>query len=282
MITRRNFLKTTTLATASALILPDILKAAPVHKDAGLQLYTLRDLIAGDLRGTLKKVAAIGYTWIEAAGYADGKFYGLSPSVFRKMVEDCGLKAISSHAGINSENRHMAIDAHAELGVPFLVLPWISMPEKPIRDDYSQVALMLNDLGDACRQAGMKFAYHNHNFEFVRIDDTTGYDILLNETDPNNVCFESDIFWMVYAGADPFAYFAKYPGRFALWHVKDMDNTSDKGFAPVGTGVIDYSPVFAEKVKAGMSYFFVEQDTCKDDPLKSVKTSYNNLVKIVY
>lgn len=282
MVTRRTFLKTTTLATASALLLPDILKAGAVHKDVGLQLYTLRDLIAGDLKGTLKKVAAIGYTWIEAAGYADGKFYGLSPSVFRKMVEDYGLQAISSHAGINPENRHMVIDAHAELGVPFLVLPWISMPEKPIRDDYSQMAKMLNDLGETCRQAGMKFSYHNHNFEFVRIEDTTGYDILLNETDPDNVCFESDIFWMVYAGADPFAYFAKYPGRFALWHVKDMDNTSDKSFAPVGTGVIDYTPVFAEKENAGMSYFFVEQDTCKDDPLKSVKTSYNNLVKIAY
>jgi sugar phosphate isomerase/epimerase len=280
MITRRNFIKSTAMTSLAIAALPGILRASPVRPNIGLQLYTLRDLVGLDLKGTLKKVAGIGYNWLELAGYADGKFYGLPPAELRKMVDDLGMKVISSHAGITPEESRQAIDAHSELGATYLVFPWVSMPEKPVRDDFSRLAKKLNDLGDACRKSGLKFGYHNHAFEFVKIEDTTGYDILMNDTEPANVCFESDLYWMVYAGVDPVHYFKKYPGRFKLWHVKDMEDTPEKGFAPVGTGSIDFSRIFAEKETAGMEYFFVEQDTCKDDPLKSVKISYKNLAKM--
>ena len=141
---------------------------------------------------------------------------------------------------------------------------------------------LLNQLGEACHQAGLKFGYHNHDFEFVKIDDSTGYDLLLEKTDPGSVCFEADIYWMIFANADPLHYFRKYPGRFDLWHVKDMEDSPERGFTAVGEGKIPYHDYF-DKVDriSGMEYFFIEQDTCKIDSLESVSISYNNLVKIL-
>jgi sugar phosphate isomerase/epimerase len=282
MITRRTFLKTTTLATASMMLAPDLLKASSLKKDVGLQLYTLRDLISKDLQGTLVKVAETGYTWLEAAGYDQGKFYGLAPAEFRKMVSGLGMEVVSSHVAFSPENSQEVIDAHLELGTAYVIYPWMSMPEQPARDDYSAAANLFNELGEACNRSGLKFGYHNHAFEFVKIEETTGYDLLLSQTERKSVCFEADLYWMAYAGVDPIDYFKKYPGRFGLWHVKDMDDTPEKGFAPVGTGTIDFGRIFSNKEISGMSYFFVEQDTCKDDPLESISVSHKNLVKLVY
>jgi sugar phosphate isomerase/epimerase len=260
---------------------PGILRAETGKKDIGLQLYTLRNPMQQDLPGTLRDIAKTGYTWLEAAGYDEGKFYGFLPGDLKEMVEDLGMKMISSHASFIPDQQQLAIDAHLELGVEYLVCPWMSMPEKPTRDDYSKTAELFNLAGEACNRSGLKYGYHNHNFEFVKIDDTTGYDILLALTDPDKVCFECDLYWMVYAGIDPVDYFIKYPGRFELWHVKDMENNPGRDFVPVGTGTIDFTRIFTQKGLAGMTYFFVEQDECKIDPFDSVKISFNNLLKIV-
>jgi sugar phosphate isomerase/epimerase len=282
MITRRSFLKTTTLATASALLAPNLLKAMQMKKDIGLQLYTLRDQIGTDLKGTLEKVAEIGYTRLEAAGYNEGKFYGLAPSEFRKMVTDLGMEVVSSHVSFTPENSRAVIDAHLELGATYLVYPWIAMPEQPTAEDYIHAANVFNELGEACKQAGLKFGYHNHDFEFKKIDDTTGYDILLSQTEPESVCFEADFYWMHYAGVNPIDYFTQYPGRFELWHVKDMDDSPVKDFAPVGTGIIDFAEIFNHKDLAGLVEFFVEQDQSKIDPLESISISFKNLSGILY
>jgi sugar phosphate isomerase/epimerase len=247
MITRRTFIKTTTLASVSTMLSPGFLKAAAMKKDIGLQLYTVRDHISHDLPRTLQKVAKIGYTRLEAAGYSEGKFYGLPPKDFKAMVDDLGMKLVSSHAGIELEQSSQVIDAHLELGVHYLVLPWMSVPEKPSRDDYARKAALFNQLGEACKKAGMKFGYHNHDFEFVKIEETTGFDILLEMTDPELVCFEADIYWITYANADPVHYFNKYPGRFELWHVKDMESSPERGFAEVGEGTIHYGQYFEEE-----------------------------------
>jgi sugar phosphate isomerase/epimerase len=282
MITRRTFIKTTSLASLSAMLAPNLLKASPRKKHIGLQLYTLRDLINKDLQGTLASVADIGYTWLEAAGYNDGKFYGLAPAEFRTMVNDLGMKVVSSHASFMPEQGRQVIDAHLELGVSYVVYPWKSMPELPTRDDYSKAADLYNMLGEACKREGLKFGYHNHDFEFVKIDDTTGYDLLLRLTEPGSVTFEADLYWMVFAGVDPLSYFRKYPGRFELWHVKDMEDNPEKDFAPVGTGMINFEETFDQEDKTGLVYFFVEQDQCKLDPLESISISYKNLKSIVY
>jgi len=282
MITRRTFLKTTAFASFAALMSPRILRAATLNKNIGLQLYTLRDAMSQDLPGTLAKISEIGYTWLEAAGYHDGKFYGLRPREFKKIVDDLGMQLISSHATFEPEQQQPALDAHAELGVKYLVYPMLPVNKKETIDHYSRASARFNEIGEACLRSGLKFGYHNHAFEFVKIDETTGFDILLELTDPELVCFQSDLYWMVYAGADPVEYFQKYPGRFELWHVKDMEDNPERDFAPVGTGIMDYKRIFGQKQQAGLAFFFVEQDDCKIDPLESVKISYRNLKKIVY
>ncbi|HPM92871.1 MAG TPA: TIM barrel protein [Bacteroidales bacterium] len=282
MITRRDFLKTTTLATASALLAPGILRAGPHKKDIGLQLYTVRDHISKDLPGTLRAVAKIGYTRLEAAGYNDGKFYGMAPGEFRSLVSGSGMQPVSSHVAFSPEQSRHVIDAHLELDVPYVVYPWISMPEIPSADDYLRAAGLFNRLGEACKKDGLRFGYHNHDFEFKKIGDTTGFDILLKNTDPDLVCFEADIYWMQYANIVPGDYLSKYPGRFELWHIKDMDSGTGRTFTEVGEGTIPYGDYFTNfKDISGMKYFFVEQDKCNRDSLESTKISYRNLKKIL-
>lgn len=246
-----------------------------MKKDIGLQLYTVRDQISKDLHGTLKEVARIGYTWLEAAGYGDGKFYGLSPAEFKKLVTDLGMQVVSSHCSFKSDNSKQVIDAHLELGASYIVYPSISIPEQPTGDDYYLATAFLNEIGLLCAQSGLKFGYHNHDFEFKTIGDTTGFDIMLERTDPELVCFEADIYWMAYAGVDTLDYFSKYPGRFSLWHVKDMEDSLEKNFTEVGKGTIPYKKYFAKAIDdSGMNYFFVEQDECKGDPLESIEISH--------
>lgn len=282
MITRRTFIKTTTLATASALVVPGLLKCAAPGKYIGLQLYTVREQMKKDLPGTLQQVARIGYTWLEAAGYKDGKFYGMAPAEFKQMVNELGMKLISSHVAFNKDQSQQVIDAHLELGVPYVVYPWMSMPEQPSKEDYYIKADLFNELGESCKNAGLKFGYHNHDFEFVKIGETTGYDILMDKTEPELVFMEADIYWMRYANVDPLLYFREYPGRFDIWHVKDMEDSPERGFAEVGEGTIPYAIYFNEAtLDSGMKFFFVEQDRCKIDPLKSIEISYKNLRKII-
>lgn len=282
MITRRTFIRSTTLAAVSSALAPGLLKAAAMKKYMGLQLYTVRDHIERDFAGTLKQVARTGYTWLEAAGYSEGKFYGMEPKELRQRVSDLGMEMISSHVSFAPEQSKQVIDAHLELGVYYLVYPWMSMPEKPSPDDYARKAELFNQLGLACRDAGLKFGYHNHAFEFVPIENTNGFSILLEQTDPVLVCFEADIYWMTFAGVDPMHYFSKYPGRFELWHVKDMDDSPEKGFMEVGEGVIPYGEYFKNaKQITGMKYFFVEQDSCSGDSLKSDAISFKNLKKLL-
>ena len=275
MITRRTFIKTTTFASVAAMLSPGMLKAADPEKDIGLQLYTVRDHLATDFKGTLRKLKKMGYSWLEAAGYSDGKFYGLPPAEFKKEVDRLGLKVISSHAMFSEEAQEQAIAAHAELGAEFLIFPGFPVPEHKAKDDFLKASARLNTIGDACNKSGIKFGYHNHAFEFVEFGSTKGFDIMLTSTDPQKVCFESDIYWMIYAGVDPLKYFSDYPGRFELWHVKDMKDTPDKGFTEVGDGTIPYNEIFKSSGISGMKYFFIEQDDCGMDSLVSVKISYN-------
>ena len=281
MITRRNFIKTTAITAIGTAMIPKFIHASTIKHDVGLQLYTVRDQLEKDFMGTLRSLKKIGYTWLEAAGYNDGKFYGLAPAEFKKKIDNLGMKVISSHAMFNADKQKQAIAAHAELGVEYLVFPGFPVPEHKTKDDFMKAAARLNALGEACKTSGMKFGYHNHDFEFVELEGSRGFDILLNTTDSQKVCFESDIYWMIYAGVEPMSYFEKYPDRFELWHVKDMKATPDKGFTEVGTGIIPYGKMFETSDKSGMKYFFIEQDDCEIDPLESVQISYDNLQVIL-
>lgn len=277
---RRIFLKKASLAVGSVLILPQAFSKAGKF-NPGLQLYTVRDAMKEDPKGTLQKVADIGYKILETASYQNGMFYGMPAAEFSKLTKDLGMEVVSSHIGIDAimSNLDQILDAMAASSQEFLVVPWIGDTYRNA-DGYKKLADDLNEKGAICKKAGIKLVYHNHDFEFKDLGGTSGMDILLNITNRDFVNFESDLYWVAKTGIDPLVFLKKYPGRFPLWHVKDMADTPEQGFAEVGTGVIDYNEIFKQASVAGLKYFFVEQDR-SDDPLKSIQISYKGVKKIL-
>tara|TARA_R110002050_G_scaffold184238_3_gene317684 strand:+ start:20837 stop:21733 length:897 start_codon:yes stop_codon:yes gene_type:complete len=248
------------------------------QKVGGLALYTVRDNMGEDAKATLKAVADAGYKNIEAAGYKDGKFYNMAPMEFSELLKEVGLKPISTHqGGVTLENADTMIADVKAAGFKYFVIP---VPPMGLKGDYKQLASALNTLGEKCHKAGLKLLYHNHAFEFERgYDGIVTYDYLLENTNPKFVNFQMDLYWVTKADKDPIAYFNKYPGRFKMWHVKDMD---DKGrFAPVGNGQIDFSNILAKKKLSGMKYYMVEQDRTFDmTPLEAIKISHEGIIQI--
>ena len=287
-MTRQQFLKLGALATSAAL-LPSLDGMAQTPKKVGLQLYTLRDAMAKDPDGTLKKVAAIGYKEVESFGYSDGKFFGKTPKEYAAKLKELGLSAPSGHymtgkvmkaKGTLTDDWKRAVADAAEIGQKYMVCAYLFPPERTKLDDYKQFADLFNRSAEVCRAAGIQFAYHNHDFEFKAMDGKIPYDLLLSNTDPKLVKMELDLYWATFAGQDPVALFKKHPGRFPLWHVKDMEKSADRAFAEVGTGSINFQRIFDAKKTAGMTNYFVEQDVCKRPPLESIAISYKNVGKL--
>ncbi|HSG68178.1 MAG TPA: sugar phosphate isomerase/epimerase [Bacteroidales bacterium] len=275
---RRTFVKTTSAGLLAGLIFPSrLLASVPPGQTIGLQLYSLRDEISKDLEGSLQKIAAIGYETVEAAGYSKGKFYGMEPGAFKNLVHKCGLKVTSSHLTFNHEEIPEVLKAHKDAGINYLVWPWIGQDDRQSIDNYKRLAEKFNSIGMICLDNGLRFGYHNHDFEFHAIDGIIPYDILLESTDPKFVFMQLDLYWITYAGLDPVSYFKKYPGRFLQWHVKDMRAGEEKKMTEVGTGIIDYKNLFANSAAAGLKAFFVEQDEIEGDGFESVKISHDNL-----
>jgi sugar phosphate isomerase/epimerase len=246
----------------------------------GLQLYTVRDQLQTDFEGTLAKVAQIGYKNMEFAGY-----YNRTPEQVRATLDKLGLVSTSSHIGAPLLRQDAAgqIKAAKTIGQDYITLPSYSFG-KDLAGWRKGVA-EFNQWGAMCRDAGLKLAYHNHNFEFAPLDGTTGYDILQNEVDPKLVDFELDLYWANFAGQDPLTLFAKHPGRFTMWHVKDMVVTDDrKGMSPVGKGTLDFKSYFAHAQQSGLKHFFVEHDSAAQYPggsLASIEASYQYLHQLL-
>lgn len=248
----------------------------------GLQLYTLRDIIGKDVKGVLSKVAQAGYQTVEPYGFSskDG-FWGMKPAEFLKVLNDLGLKAPSGHYFIvdyflngNTSELKASIDAAAAIQTEYFTVPYLTQEMVTSIDAYKRIAEKINKLAEMAKAAGMKTAYHNHNFEFEDKNGQKGYDILLNETDKDLVKFEMDIYWVVRAGYDPIKLFSENPGRFAMWHVKDMDKNKAEWNTEVGKGKIDFKPIFAKAKESGMKYFFVEQETnYQPDPIGAIASS---------
>ncbi len=270
MTTRRDFLKTMGVLGAGAVAL-NAFPSCSRKKEIGLQLYTLRDTVSKDTLAVLKQVSDIGYTHIEPYDF-DGSFFGIGASEFRKMTEDLGMRVTCTHTGITARNANAYLEAAARAGLDYIVLPSPMGRKTDTADDYRNMAAEMNQIGEKARQAGIRFGYHNHSGEFGSGDEGVFYDILLSETDPELVCFQLDIFWIIKAGYDPIPYFRKYPGRFALWHVKDMDPAGES--TPIGNGNIDYAEIFNYADLAGLGYFYVEQESYTKSPIESVKDSY--------
>lgn len=287
-ISRKNFLKTSALVVAAAMGSGVDVLAKPA-KSIGIQLYTLRDLLPKDLEGTLKKVAEIGYKEVELFGYSDGKFFGKTPAQFGALLKSLGLTAPSGHyttgntmpkmKGTLTNDWKRAVDDAAALGQKYMVCAYL-FPEERKLDDYKRHIELFNKSAETCKAAGIQFAYHNHDFEFKKVDGMLPYDMILKGTDPKLVKMELDLYWASFAEQDPVALFKKHPGRFPLWHIKDMAKTPKREFSEVGLGSINFQRIFDAKKTAGMTHYFVEQDVCQRPPLESIAISYRNLSKL--
>ena len=284
MTSRRSFLKTAAVVSAGLIVSPDLF-AMSNRRQIGTQLYTVRDLMAKDPIGTLEKVSKIGYKTVEGATYTGSElFYGMPPEQFKMVLSDNGLEMISGHyllgaampntKGTMVNDWQKAVDDAAAIGLKYMVCAHLSNTERGNLDGYQQTAEKLSTAGAISQKAGIQLCYHNHDFEFVAQDGKLPYDVLLQGTDPDLVKMEMDIYWVYKAKQDPIALFKKYPGRFPLWHVKDMDNTPKQMFTEVGNGVIPFKSIFAQAKVAGLDYFFNEQDVCPGDPLDSMAKSY--------
>ena len=297
---RRDFLRVTASGALGAFALSQISgqSSSPVfsamHNDlkrfgVGLQLYTIREAMEKDVAGSLKKVSDLGFKYLELANYAEGKFYGYTPTEFKKMVSDLDMDIISSHtqvAGITPDNANKMAEDHAGMGVKYCIQPWVVEEARTTVDSFKKMAAEWNKVGKIMKQHGIQFGYHNHNFEFDTVEGKVPYyDIFLPDLDKDLVTMELDLFWATKAGQDPVEMFKKYPGRFQLFHMKDMYTreapfyqVKTNDFAPVGEGVIDFKAILAAKDIAGMKYFFVEQDSTKDGkPFEAIQTSITNL-----
>jgi sugar phosphate isomerase/epimerase len=261
---------------------------------AGLQLYTVRELLEKDLKGTLQKIADIGYKNMESAAGSKGHYYGMKPKEFASMLNDMGMQLRSSHVGVgyNTGGKKPAnetltydlqklVDMAAEAGQKYLICAYLADNERRNLDDYKSHIALFNKAGEACKKAGLQFAYHNHAFEFETMEGQVPYDLILAQTDKDLVKMELDLYWVANAGKDSVAMFDQHPGRFPLWHVKDMDKTEKKFFTEVGNGSIDFKRIFAAAQNSGMEYYFVEQDVTPGNPIDSITTSYTNLNKVL-
>ncbi len=290
MTTRRSFLKSTSIVSAGLYMAPSAFKAkSPL---IGLQLYTVRDAMEKDPISTLSKVAQIGYNSVEGATYTGTeKFYGMSPQEFKKVLKQNGLVMLSSHyrlgeakekgeisKGTMLHDWDKAVDDAAQLGLKYMICAWLAEEERGTLEHYKYVADQLNIAGERCKKSGIQLCYHNHNFEFEKQGDTYPYDILLG-SDKNLVKMEIDLYWIKKAGQDTIKLFHEHPGRFPLWHIKDMDNTPEQNFTEVGSGVINFKEIFKYKNLAGMKYFFVEEDKCPGSPFDSITKSINYIKK---
>ncbi len=283
---RRKFLTQSGLVTAGALMGVQKLLAADNKRlnNFGLQLYSLRDEMPKDPKGVLKQVASFGYTQVESYEGKDGMFWGMSAQEFKNYMDELGMKIISSHTDINKDFEKKAADA-ASIDMKYLICPFKG-PQKSI-DDFKRFAEEFNAKGEICKKHGIRFAYHNHAYSFKELDGQIPQQVMMDNTDPETVFYEMDIYWVVAGGADPVYYFKKYEDRFPLVHVKDMaknpDPKEDNNSVTVGTGSINFPQILHSARKCGTKYFIVEQERYTGtSPLQSAKdnAAYMQHIKI--
>lgn len=280
---RRKFIQASAIATAGMLTLPSIFAEAKGKKAIGLQLYTLRDVIMNDVKGTLDAVASWGYTEVETYGYADGKLFGLPVAEFAAHLNGLGVKVVSGHYRIEdlSTNWDKACADAQSMGQTYVVVSWLDLEYYSSLDKLRRTCESINNAAHVAKKYKLKMGYHNHSFEFEKVEGKVMFDVMLGELDPKLVAIEMDLYWVIRANQDPFKYFEKYPGRFELWHVKDMDKNNRENNADVGTGSIDFVKLFKAAKKSGMKKFFVEQETYPSNPMRSAENGIKYLKTIL-
>ncbi len=276
---RKDFIKISSLSFLG-LYSCGISGMASQKRTLAIQLYTVRDAISQNLERTLEKLAALGYTELEIYGY-DRTFFGKNKTEFKSILKNTGLKVISSHhtTGITDKsqgtllnNWEQSVEDLHFIGADYMVCSYL-FPEERSIGHYKKLPELFERSGKMTKKAGIQFAYHNHDFEFEKFDENQNvYDFLLENTFPELVKMELDLYWISKAGIDPLTYFERFPGRFPLWHVKDMEKGS-KDFTEIGSGTIDFKRVFEARKKAGLKHWFVEQDSGNKDIFESIRIS---------
>jgi sugar phosphate isomerase/epimerase len=284
---RSQFLQSITLGVAG-LYTNNLFAEFGKKKSLGVQLYSVRDAVSKNLEGALEKLASLGFDNIELYGY-NGTFFGKSATEFKSILNKTGITVFSSHhttgfsmkgKGTLTDNWEKSVEDLQSIGAKYMACSYI-FPNERTTENYKALPELLDKSGAVTKAAGIQFAYHNHDFEFQKFEDTLVYDHILTKTSSSLVKMEMDLYWTSKAGQDPIKYFDKYPGRFELWHVKDMSAGAGE-ITEVGNGVIDFDRIFAARKKAGLKHWFVEQDTSKGDMFESLKTSVANLSKKNY
>ncbi len=264
-LSRRSFLKSSgILASGLALgSLPLMKGCAHANRRSrdtafGLQLYTLRDVIVDDPQGVLRQVGEFGYTQIESYEGPQGMFWGMGNTGFKTFLEDHGMRPVSSHANVFNDFERK-VDEAAEIGMEYIVCPWIGRRDS--LDGYREIADQFNERGRIARDAGLKFAYHNHDYTFRQQNGEMPQDILMQRTDPDLVEFQLDIYWVEITGESTIEWINRYPGRFTSSHVKDLTaGNNNRQSTILGTGVIDFHAILPVARANGMKYFLVEQE----------------------
>ncbi len=283
---RRIFLKQTALAAAGLMIIPSLgCMAAAKPRKIGIQLYSLRDEFSKGVENVISEVAKAGYQTVETYGYTvKNGYWGLKPTEFKALLDKYKLESPSAHLDFNSWEKtedNTILDGYINaakiVGQTYIVVPHIN-PELFKSEAWVRAfAKKLNRAGEIVKKAGLKLAYHNHDFEFEQFGNKTGYDILLEDTNKDLVDFEIDLYWAVRAKQDVLGLFKKHPGRFTMWHIKDMSKTNPELNTEVGNGSIDFSAFFKEAKLAGLKYAYVEQENFDIDPYVSIQKSFSFL-----
>lgn len=286
---RRDFLKTGLVAASFATMFSTDLLAKPKKsvRHIGLQLWSVKDDMAADPKGTLAKLAKMGYKEVEGFGYKDGKLFGLTVSEFAAELAKNGLKMPSFHQmvtsadytnGALSDSFKKAIADLKLMGVESSFVPYMIDAD---RLKAKEMANIFNVAAKYCQTLGVKFGYHNHDFEFKEYNGEMLYKTLLDNTDKNLVKFEMDLYWVVVAGQQPVEWFKKYPGRFPYVHVKDHDPVK-KVSVEVGEGDINFQTIFNQEKLGGIKHFVIELEAYKRTPLEGVEIGLNNLKKLKF
>ena len=277
---RRKFLKISGAAAAGMVLIPQLLKAVskPARK-VGVQLYTVRKEMMADAAGTLKLLAKMGYKEIESAKSEKGNYYGLKAKEIKSITADLGISLISGHVRIDADWQQ-SVDEAAEAGQPYLICSVLPVNGQTVAN-YQRSGDAFLKAAEVCKKSGITFGYHNHSSEFEKDGQQTLYDVLLDHTDPSLVKMELDLGWVIAAGADPQYYFNKYPGRFPLWHLKDMD-AKTKQSAEFGKGSVDINSLFDHVKQSGLKHFFVEQEEYTSSALESSRYDIDYLKKLRY
>lgn len=298
---RRTFIKQSALALATTSLIGNLAFAKEKAKTlVGIQLYSVRDEMKADPLGTLKQVAQMGYRHVEHANYIDRKFYGYAAPEFKKILKDLGLSMPSGHTVMGPKHwdasrkeftdlwKYTVEDA-ATVGQKYVISPWLDQSLRQSKDDLKRYMEVFNKSGELCKKSGMKFGYHNHDFEFSqKFDDETVYDIMLKNTDPELVMQQLDIGNLYNGGANAAEVVKKYPGRFESLHVKDeikAESGNEKFESTVlGTGIVNVKEVIDMCRKAGGTFhYIVEQESYQGKtPLASIKEDLEIMKKWGY